>query len=132
MSNRKGETPAGETEVAVPIVEEQLDVGTRTVRGRTVRVTTTPVTEQQRVSEPVMREDITVERMPIGRVVDSVPDIREEGDLTVIPVVEERITVSKELVLTEEIHIRRSCREVLDEQVVEVRRTSVDIAEETH
>lgn len=116
-----------EQEAALPIVEEELDVTTREVTGRTVTVTTSPVVERRTVSEPVVHEQVTVERVPIGKVVQEAPEVREEGDLTVIPVVEERIAVVKELVLTEEIHLRRIRHEVTDEQIVELSRTEVKI-----
>ena len=45
--------------------------------------------------------------MPVDREVEAAPEIRTDGDVTIIPVVEERIIVAKQLVLKEEIHIRR-------------------------
>ena len=48
-----------------------------------------------------------VEHVPIGRTVGAVPPIREEGDTTVLPVVEEVVVVERRLVLKEEIRIRR-------------------------
>ena len=116
-------------EIVVPVVEEQVAVDKRVRQARTVTVTTRPVTEQQTISEPVMREKVTVERVPVGEVIDAVPEIREDGDLTVIPVVEERITVTRELVLKEEVHLRRTREETIEEQVVELRRTEVEISD---
>ena len=48
-----------------------------------------------------------MERVPIGRVIDAVPPVREEGDTTVLPVVVEEVVVQRRLVLKEEIRIRR-------------------------
>lgn len=45
--------------------------------------------------------------MPIGRIVDAVPHIREEGDTTIMPVVEEILVVERRLILKEEVRIRR-------------------------
>lgn len=118
-------------EVAIPLVEERLTSGKRIVEGRTVTVTTRPVSETQTISEPVTRDTVTVERVPVGKVIEAVPDIREEGDLTIIPVVEERITITKELVLAEEIHLRRSREEAIEERQIELRRTEVEIDEGT-
>ncbi len=130
MNDRKDRAEPGVTEEAViPVVEEQVDVAKREAVGRTVTVTTTPVTERHTVSEPVTRESVTVERVPIGKVVEEVPEVTEDGDLTVIPVVEERITIVKELVLAEEIHLRRVREETVDEQEVELRRSNVTIDE---
>ncbi len=47
-----------------------------------------------------------MEGLAIGRLVDAVPPVREEGDATLIPVVEE-VVVEGRLALKEEIHLRR-------------------------
>ena len=39
--------------------------------------------------------------------VDTAPEIRTEGDLTIVPVLEEVLVVTKQLVLKGELHIRR-------------------------
>ena len=38
---------------------------------------------------------------------ESAPQIRTEGDVTIVPVLEEVLVVEKRLVLKEELHIRR-------------------------
>jgi len=40
-------------------------------------------------------------------VVETAPEIRTEGDVTIVPVLEEVLVVEKRLVLKEELHIRR-------------------------
>lgn len=116
------------TEERIPIVEERIDIGRR-VRERAVTVSTRPVTEQVKVSQPIRKETVTVERVPIGRVVDAAPPVREDPDLTVIPVLEERVRIVRELVLVEEIHLRRTRRDELHEETVTRRRTEVDVEE---
>jgi stress response protein YsnF len=44
--------------------------------------------------------------VPIDKVVDAVPTVRTEGDVTIVPVLEEVLVVETKLVLKEEIHIR--------------------------
>ena len=130
MTNKNGSSESEPVdEVRIPVVAEEVEVATRKVGGRTVTVTTSPISERETIAEPVTREEVSVERVPIGEVVEAIPEIREDGDLTVIPVVEERVRVVKELVLTEEIHLRRTRHETIDEQVVERRRTQVEISD---
>ena len=43
----------------------------------------------------------------IDREVDTVPEIRTDGEVTILPVVEERIVVTRGLILKEEIHVSR-------------------------
>lgn len=76
------------------------------------------VTDEDQVSLPVALTDQTVEitRHPVNVEIDAVPSVREEGDVTIIPVVEERAVIVKRLFLTEEIHIQRN-RQHRDETV---------------
>ncbi len=113
--------------VRIPVVEERLAAGKRQVDGRSVSVTTRPVTETVSIAEQLAQEDISVERVAVDRVVDQQPGVREEGDVTIIPVVEERLKVTIELVLREEIHVRRTRSTVTETREVELSRTEVDI-----
>lgn len=116
-------------EERIPVVEERLLAEKLVREGRTITVTTRPVAKETTVREPVVRETVSVERVPVGSVVEAVPQVREEGDLTVIPVVEERVRLVRELVLVEEIHLRRTRREEVHEETVTTVRTEVDINE---
>jgi uncharacterized protein (TIGR02271 family) len=66
---------------------------------------------------PVRTEALEVERVPVGRFVEAAPAIRQEGDTTVYPVVEEVLVVEKRLRLVEEVRItqRRATRHVREE-----------------
>jgi uncharacterized protein (TIGR02271 family) len=79
------------------------------------------------VDEPLWREEVHVERVPVGRFVDRVPDTRSEGDLTVVPVLEEVAVVEKRLWLREELHIRRTRVETHAPTTVVLRREEVSI-----
>jgi len=52
------------------------------------------------------KQKIEIQRVPIDQVVDTPPSVRTEGDITIIPVLEEVLVVKKRLLLKEEIHIR--------------------------
>lgn len=120
--------PAFEEEV-MPVLEERVRIDKVVGEGRTVTVHTRPVTETIKLSETVMRENICVERVPVGKVVTDVPPVREDADVTVIPVVEERVRVVVDLVLREEIHLRRTRETVVEEFETERQTTQVDIDE---
>jgi hypothetical protein len=64
------------------------------------------------IDEPLFTDEVSVERVPVNRIVDKAPETRQEGDVTIIPVIEEVITVEKRLLLREEVRIRRSRTEV--------------------
>jgi uncharacterized protein (TIGR02271 family) len=52
-------------------------------------------------------DEATIERVPVGRIVDAPPAMRQEGGTVIVPVLEEIMVVQKRLLLKEEIHIRR-------------------------
>lgn len=72
------------------------------------------------IDEPLFTDEVSVERVPVNRIVDAVPETRQEGDVTIIPVIEEVITVEKRLLLREEVRIRRSRTEVHQPRTVVV------------
>ena len=53
---------------------------------------------------------MSITRVPIHRPVDAPPPVRTEGDITVIPVLEEVTIIQRQLRLKEEIHLRRESR----------------------
>ncbi len=92
--------------LTLPLYAEALVVSRRRMHS-TVRVATVTREHEQLVDEALTHERIEIEHVPIGRTVEAVPPIREEGDTTIFPVVEEVVVVERRLVLKEEIRIRR-------------------------
>lgn len=90
------------------LAEERATVAKRAVVTDRVRVRTVTRTTEEVVDQDLAREDIEVVRVPVGREIEAMPAIREDGDVTVIPVVEEVLVVEIRLVLKEEVHIRRT------------------------
>jgi uncharacterized protein (TIGR02271 family) len=107
-------------EERIPIVEEQVTVGKREVETGRVRVHTVVDEEQLNCTELLERDIVEIERVPVGREVAQAPLPFEEGDVLVIPVIEERLVVEKRLVVVEEVRIRR--RQVSEESAVPVTR----------
>jgi uncharacterized protein (TIGR02271 family) len=95
------------TQQSVPVIEEELVTGTRPVKTGSVRVRKEVERIRKTVDMPAIRDVVDVSRVPVNRIITSVPDMREEGEILIIPVVEEEIVIQKRLVLKEEIHIRR-------------------------
>lgn len=90
------------------VVEERLDVSKRVVdSGRAIRLRKLVHEEVVTVDEPLTTEVTDVERVAVDRAVDAAVAVRYEGDVMVIPVVEERLVTTKQLVLVEEIRVRR-------------------------
>ena len=94
-------------DTVIPLHEEEISVSKRQVITGRVRVETVTREHEQLVDTQLARERVEVERIAIGKPIDAIPAVRQDGDTTIIPVVEEVLVVERRLVLKEEIHIHR-------------------------
>ena len=97
------------TSSILPVIEEQLIVGKRSVPTGGVRIDKTATTHDEIVDLPVTREEVRIEHVPINRLVSSPVASRQEGDTLIIPVLEEVPVVGTQLVLKEEVRITKVC-----------------------
>jgi len=100
-------TTRTEAEEILPLAEESATVHKREVVTGKVRVRTVTDTVEELAKANLQRASVEVTRMPVDKVVDTAPEIKTEGDVTIVPVLEEVLVVTKQLVLKEELHIRR-------------------------
>jgi uncharacterized protein (TIGR02271 family) len=111
----------------IPLAEEELAIGKTSVVTGKVRVHTR-VQHLEKIAEAELeRETVEVTRVPVDREINEIPHIRTEGDLTVVPVVEEVLVVEKRLFLKEEIHLRRRRTTEVVSVPVEVRKQQAEI-----
>ena len=87
----------------LPLAEERLKVD-KTVTTSTVRVSTRTVSQDVAVDEMLTSVRADVTRVPVDRVIETVPEIEERDGVTIIPVFEEVLV--RQLVLKEELHVR--------------------------
>jgi uncharacterized protein (TIGR02271 family) len=107
---------------AIPLAEEELRVEKRLVTAGKLRVRTVVDAFEDVVRETLASERLQVNRVPINRDVQAAPEVRTEGDVLIIPVIEEVLVVEKRLVLKEELHVRRLFSEENVEIPVTVRK----------
>jgi stress response protein YsnF len=115
----------------IPVVEETATVGKRQVVTGRVRVQTVTDMVEELARATVQRDDVEVTRVPIDRIVESAPEIRTEGNVTIVPVLEEVLVVEKRLVLKEELHIRRRVETETVEVPVTLRKQRAIVERET-
>lgn len=104
-SSHAHEAADSDQRTVIPVLAEQAQVHLQREHTGTVRVR--KVVHQ--VTEPVVamgyREVVETTRVPVNQVVETAQTSRTLGELLVIPVYEERLV--RQLVLVEEIHVRR-------------------------
>lgn len=118
------------SEMRIPVIEETLQVDKRLVEtGSGVRLHKHVEQREELVDQPLLRDELVVEHVPVGRMVkeDEVPLTRYEGDTLVMPVFEEVLVVQKQLMLKEEVRVTRHRHEVHAPQKVVLRAEQVKV-----
>jgi uncharacterized protein (TIGR02271 family) len=89
------------------LLAEQLSVEKEAVETGRVRVDKQTRTREVFIDEDLLREYAEIERTPIGKQVFEVPPVRQDGETTIIPIVEEVLYTERRLILKEEVKITR-------------------------
>lgn len=109
----------------IPLVEETPVVSVRQTTTGRVRVSTTTETFTEVVRQDLQGMRADIRRVRVDRMLapgDAVPEPRTEGEVMIIPILEEVIVVEKRLVLREELHISQQITTETIETPVELRR----------
>ena len=106
----------------VPLLDEEVRIQKRQVATGRVRIRTIVDSVDEMAAASLSEEQVKVTRVPIGRVVTEAPAVRTENGVTIVPVLEEVLVVEKQLVLREELHIRRDVTAERVEMPVTLRR----------
>ena len=117
-------------DLRIPLVEEQLTVGTRVVEtGRGVRIHKTISEQPVVIDERLVREEMAIERVPVDRIValEDKPVTRYEGDTLVVPVFEEVLVVERRLRIKEELRITRIRHEERYQDTVSLKTEQVEV-----
>ena len=116
--------------ILIPLVEERLEVGKRTVETGKVHLQKSSEAYDVTLNEPLAVSTWNIERVPRNEVVAEHPAARQEGSTTIYPLIEERLVLTKELVLVEEIRVTREISERRDTQTVKLRRETLSVDRE--
>ena len=104
LERRAGADPR-KPPLVLPVLAEVLDVQTRRVETGRVRIHKTVQAREVLVDEPLLREEVILERVPVNRVVEGPIPVRYEGDTMFISLLEEVLVVETRLLLKEEVHM---------------------------
>ncbi|HHX64590.1 MAG TPA: DUF2382 domain-containing protein [Chloroflexi bacterium] len=87
---------------------EEVEVDRRRVETGRVRLTKKVHEREEVVDEPVLREEVHIERVPVGKMVKEGPvSSYYDGNTLVIPVVKEVLVVEKRLMVEEELRVTK-------------------------
>lgn len=111
----------------IPVIEEVLEVQRHRVETGKVRLTKVVHEREEEVPTPRIREDVTIERVPLNRLVDAPVAVRQEGDTLIIPLMEEVMVTEKRLMVKEELRITTRRIEEQASQKVMLRREEIVI-----
>jgi uncharacterized protein (TIGR02271 family) len=114
-------------ETVVPVINEELHAGVQKVKTGGVRVTKTVHERQEVLDQPLLEEEVEVRRVIVDKRIDRIPEIRQVGDTTIVPVVKEVLKVEKQLVLAEELHIKKRRTQTRSRQTVNLRSEQADV-----
>ena len=103
QANKTGVPP--KTDLVIPVIEEQVQVDKQWVETAKVVVRKTVSEEQVAVDVPLVHETYRIEHVPVNKLVYTRPAVREEENVTIIPVIREVIVKRYEIV--EEVHVIR-------------------------
>jgi uncharacterized protein (TIGR02271 family) len=111
----------------VPVAQEEAHVSKRDVETGVVRVRKSVQEHVEHIDEPLRHDEVDIEHVAINRVVEAPAPPREEGDMLIIPVYEEVVTVQRQWVLKEEIRLRRREVQTRHREQVTLRREQATV-----
>ena len=93
--------------VVIPVAREEVSVAREVVETGVVKVRKVVRERVEQIDEPMLHDEVDIEYVTINRKVDAPEPPREEGDVLIIPVYEEMVTVQRQWILKEEVRLRR-------------------------
>jgi stress response protein YsnF len=109
----------------IPVVEETAVVDKLQKVTGIVRARVETHEETVTVDEPLLTEQVSIERVRMDRWIDHPVPVRQEGDTTIIPVVEE--VLEKRLKLVEEVRVTKQQITRHEPQAITLRQQNVAI-----
>lgn len=122
----------GKKRHTVTLAEERLELGTKKVVDRRVRITRATRVDEKNITAELTQENADIKRFAKNEVLkaQNIPQIRQEGDVTIIPIIEERVEIIKHYVLTEEIHIIKKRSTERHQEIITLRSQEIIISTE--
>jgi uncharacterized protein (TIGR02271 family) len=115
----------GETTV-IPVIEEVLKVDKKLVETGRIHIKKHIEEEEQHIEIPLVDESYQVKKIQVkNQIYDRPPSIRNEGDVTIIPVIKEIAEIKIRYEVTEEIHVIKNKTESTYSENVNLKKEKV-------
>lgn len=125
--NTEREAAGDAGSMVIPIVEEQLQVGKRTVATGKVVLEKGVQEYSEALDVPLAVRTFDIERTVLNRPVETAPPVRQEGETTVYSLVEEQLVLTTQLILKEEVRVTKREVERRDTRTVTLRRDTLSV-----
>jgi uncharacterized protein (TIGR02271 family) len=128
LGNQGATVAVTEESLVVPVVAEELTVEKRRVTKGIVRIHTRVETREEVVDEPLLHEEVAIERVPVNAWVEGeAPMPHDEDGVLVIPILEEMLVVEKRLWFKEEVRVSKRRTTIRKPQQVTLQREVVEV-----
>ncbi len=93
----------------ITAAEEHADITTARIVDRQIRVERTTQATEEWVNLELAEEEVSIQRIAKNERIKpgEIPTTRHEGDVLIVPVIEEQVEIIRHHILKEEIHIRK-------------------------
>lgn len=129
-STPKSEDEHNSKEDVLHLAEEKLTVTRKQVDDGRVSVNRFTTTHDETVNLLLRHTQADIRRITKNERINTMPEIREENGVLIVPVVEEEVEIIRRLVLREEVHIRQQETTVEFKEQVSLRKQQVKIHRE--
>ncbi len=111
----------------IPVIQEQVTIGKEVIDTSKVFIRKRVTEEEATLNIPLVHEGYRVEHIPINKIVETPPPVRQEGDITIIPVLREVLVVEKRYELVEEVHVIKERTSIPHIQEITLIKEKVDV-----
>ena len=109
------------------VLQEQVNIDKKIVESGKVVIHKKVHKEDKDVEVPVSHEEVEIKKVTVNKYVTEAPDVRYEGNTTIIPVIKEVAVIEKKLLLVEEIHVIKHVVEKTEEHIVPLRKEEIQV-----
>jgi len=113
--------------MVIPVIHEEATIDKQVIETGKVLISKRISQHEEMIDVPLLREEVTVERVPVNQYVDAPQQVRYEGDTMIIPIVQEQVVYQKRLVLVEELRVKKQIFEDHKPQQVTLQREEVEV-----